>query len=125
MTGPPGYRAMQQHLTLRLAHRVGERLHRRGRIRKILGAAHRKVDVLHPQLFDELGLIERNARHLRRAAEVDDGGDSLRTELAEGALGGLAADEDVVANARELVLEEAGSILLNGSRYLAHRVRAC
>ena len=58
VTGSPGDRAMQQDFTFGAGHRGRERLHRRRRIREFGVPSHGNVDLLHPEILDERGLIE-------------------------------------------------------------------
>ena len=45
-------------------------------------------------------------------------------ELAQGALGGLTADEHVIADAREFVLEKPACVERDRCRYIACRILA-
>src|SRR6266566_8287042 len=106
MTGSPRNRAMQEDLPFDTGHRGGERLHCCGRVREFRVPSHGNIDVLHAEILDKRCLVEWHAsRHLLRSPEIDDGGHALRAKIAQRTLCWLTADEDVVADAREFLLE--------------------
>src|SRR5262249_11822527 len=117
VAGAPRHRAVQQHFAVRGVQRGGELVELLRAVRIRGGAAHRDVHVLHAELFRERGLVEADPRHFFRRGEVHDRGHASPAQTAGRFFGRLAADEYVVADAHELVLEQSLVVERDGVRY--------